>query len=251
MKNELVVLVPGTESAAQAAFSGLGPLLARDYEVRLFDYRSELSLDPAQNLAGYIEQLLAFIRDCGDRPVHLLGYSLGAHIALSTAAAGRPVASLCMVAGWLQTDAMQRERHDLWLDLFERDPALAGRLSHLLQYSPTYRSFLAEQQTTTALTPSVPDDEIRMRVAVNRIVDATEAARRLTVPTLIVSGTADMKVHPNHALQLFGAIRNATLVETSGGHALLRERLGQVYGSYLDFLQGLLVPGRVIDTLVP
>lgn len=251
MTNGLVILVPGTEGRAEESFSGLRPLLARDYDVRLFDFRSEGELSPEEHFGGYVEQLASFIEDGGGRPVHLLGYSLGAHIALHVAATSDQVASLCLVGGWLKTDSFQRERHDLWLRLYADQPELAGRLSLLMQYSPTYRSFLAEQQTASALVPRIPAEETRRRVKVNRILDSTEEARKITIPTLMISGTADMKVPTGRTLELYGALKNSTLVQTNSGHAILHERLGQVYGVYEDFLQGALSPGEVVSTLVP
>lgn len=251
MTHGLIILVPGTEGSAQESFGGLQPLLARDYAVRLFDFSSDGELSPEEHFAGYVRQLQALIQDSGPGPVHLVGYSLGAHIALKAAAENRQVKSLCLVGGWLKTDHFQRERHELWLRLYDEQPELAGRLSHLLQYSPTYRSFLAEQQTAAALLPTLPTEEVRRRVAVNRILDSTEAAKALQIPVLLVAGNADMKVPTGLTLELYGALKEATLVRTNSGHAILRERLGQVYGAYEDFLQGSMSPEESVSTLVP
>lgn len=251
MKAGLVILVPGTESAAEVTFSGLKPLLERDYKVLTFDFESADGQGPEQHFQGYTEQLSSLIDQHRDESIHLLGYSLGAHIALNVAAQNEHVASLCLVSGWLRTDSFQRERHDLWLRLYEQDPDLAGRLSHLVQYSSTYRAFLAEQQTAVQLTQAMPNEETRRRVEVNRLLDNTEAAKRVEIPTLLISGSSDFKVPKGHTAELYGALRNSTLVQTTGGHALLRERLGQVYGSYHDFLQGKLQAEEVISTLVP
>lgn len=251
MKSGLVVLVPGTESTSEVTFSGLKPLLERDYDVELFDFYSAEELTPEQRFVDYTDQLQVKLMERQGRPVHLLGYSLGAHIALAVAADNAQVASLCLIAGWLKTDSLQAERHTLWLDLYDVDPALAGRLSHMIQYSSTYRSFLAEQQTATVLAPNVPNAEIRARVEVNRVLDSTEVARSLNIPTLLIAGKSDSKVAAEHTLELYGAVKTATLVQTTGGHALLRERLGQVYGTYFDFLQGKLDAEEVVDTLVP
>lgn len=250
MTDALVILVPGTEGASQDSFAGLQPLLARDYDVRLFDFHSA-GATPQARLDGYVDQLLKIIGEAGERRIHLLGYSLGAHIALRAAAESATVTSLCLVGGWLKTDSFQRERHELWLRLYDEQPELAGRLSLLLQFSPTYRQFLAQQQTATALVPGIPNEEIRQRVTVNNILDSTDAARRVDVPTLIISGTADMKVPTGQAMELYGAIKGATVVQTNSGHAILRERLGEVYGSYDDFLQGVMSPGQAVSTLVP
>lgn len=246
-----IVLIPGTEGAAHESFVGLQPLLARDYDVQLFDFRSDEDQTAERNFKGYVQQLQRVIADTGDGPVHLLGYSLGAHIALHAAADSYRVASLCLVGGWLKTDAFQRERHDLWLRLYDEQPELAGRLSNLLQFSPTYRSFLAEQQTAASLVPAVPTQETRRRVGVNRILDSTEAAKLIEIPTLLIAGTADMKVPVARSIELYGALKNSTLIRANSGHAILRERLGLVYGAYADFLQGAPHSEADVSNLVP
>lgn len=252
MDDGLLLLVPGTESTAEVTFSGLKPLLTRDFDVSLFDFHSDGTKAPVERFTDYVDQLSEVIRACRDRPVHLLGYSLGAHIALATAARNMDnIKSLCLVAGWLRTDSLQRERHDLWLSLYDTDPDLAGRLSHLVQYSPTYRNFLAEQQTVAPLTHAIPNEEIRRRVEVNRVLNGTDAARNIDIPTLIISGTSDFKVPTGSTFELYGSLSQASLVQTTSGHAVLRERLGQVYGNYYDFLKGKLPPGEVVNTLIP
>lgn len=252
MTNNSIILIPGTEGSADESFIGLMPLLARDHDVVPFNFRSGLGQDPHEVFNGYVDQLQDTIDSipAGQR-VHLLGYSLGAHIALQATAENRRVESLCLVGGWLKTDSLQRERHDLWLQLYDVQPALAGRLSHLFQFSPTYRSFLSQQQTVTQLDPRIPNEETRQRVLVNRALDGTTAASQVDVPTLIISGTEDLKAPVHHAHQLLGAITAADLLQVNSGHAILQERLGQVYGAYADFLEGERAPGTNTTTLVP
>ncbi|WP_029088401.1 alpha/beta fold hydrolase [Brevibacterium album] len=253
MEEDSIILVPGTEVRAEAAFAGLKPLLERDHRVILFDYRSSPGGDAARRMQDYLEQLEDLIgqRSAQGR-VHLFGYSLGAHIALRYAADHRArVSTLALAGGWLRTDQLQQSRHELWLELYAREPALAGRLSHMLQYSPKYRRHLAEQQTASQLAPAVPDEETRRRVEVNLALDSSEPASRVETPTLLISGTADAKVPLEGAHELFGAIAPAVFVPVDSGHALLRERLGEVYGAYADFLRGRCSPGEHVRTFLP
>ncbi|MCI2265138.1 alpha/beta fold hydrolase [Sediminivirga luteola] len=251
MTEETIVLIPGTETPADVAFAGLKPLLERDHRVVLFDYTSESQRDLDAVLEGYHEQLRVAIAELG-RPVHLFGYSLGAHIALRYAATeSSRVLSLALAGGWLRTDELQRSRHELWLDLYDQEPRLAGRLSHLLQYSPKYRRYLAEQQTAARLTPATPDEEIRRRVEINRLLDSSRHAADIEVPTLLIAGTADAKVSIEAAYELFGTISTAAFAPMDAGHALLKERLGQVYGCYADFLRGRYKAGQYIKSFLP
>ncbi|NLS10705.1 alpha/beta fold hydrolase [Nesterenkonia sp. MY13] len=250
MTSRTIVLVPGTEGSAEESFSGLKPLLERDHSVHLFDFTSPDGLEPEQTLAAYVEQLHQLLDSLDENKVDLLGYSLGAHIALH-AANHDSVESLCLLGGWLRTDALQRERHDLWLELYDHDPQFAGRLSHLMQFSPKYRAFLSQQQTAVTLTPLVPHEEIRRRVEVNRVLDSTAAASGTTVPTLVITGTEDQKVPVSHGRELYGTLPSSSLVEINSGHAMLRERLGQVYGAYSDFLAGATANRSPVGALVP
>lgn len=243
-KQELVkqqiVLIPGTESAGAKAFRGLRPLLERDYTVHVFDYTSASGLEATEQVDHYVDQIRSqLVESSCEHPVHVLGYSLGAHVALHYAARfGEAVESLTLISGWLSPSPYQSERHDLWMDLYDGDPAMAGRLSHVLQYSPSYLRHLSLLQTPVAMEPGVPGEEIRRRVMVNREVDSTAAANEVSVPTLIIHGTEDLKVPSSAAYELSGQICDARLAFVVGGHALLSEKLGEVYGHFHDFLKG-------------
>lgn len=249
---EHIILIPGTESSASQAFRGLSPLLGRDFSVHEVDFSSALHVSADEQLANYVDQVFDSVSTIppGDT-VHVLGYSLGAHIALRFASTHpRRVSSLTLVSGWLAPSPYQSKRHDLWVELFAASPPLAGKLSHILQYSPSYLKLLGSLQTPMVLEPSVPGEEIRRRVLVNREVNAVDAAKAVDCPTLIIHGSEDLKVPADAAYELSGQIRDARLAFVTGGHALLSEKLGEVYGHLHDFLMNGLPVNSVIEPKV-
>lgn len=244
-----ILLIPGTESPAEVAFSGLKPLLERDYTVHLGDFSSKSNIDPDSQLELYVGQVKAIINDSipeGER-LHVLGYSLGSLIAVRLAAQsdGR-VDSLVLLGAWLRPSQPQRARHELWLKLFDREPILAGEFSHLLQYSSEYLNLVHEQQTPVKLTASVPTDEIRHRVNVNLETDNSDPASRVRCRTLIINGIADQKVPQYCGFELLGVMKPSQLALVKAGHSLLTERLGEVYGLVNDFVNQTLPDQPVI-----
>lgn len=246
-----ILLIPGTESPAELTFAGLGPVLQRDYAVHMVDFSSKSGYDPNSQLDNYTKQVereLERIDTQGGR-LHILGYSLGSLIALRAAArAIRPIDSLVLLGSWMKSSRPQRDRHDFWLELFESDPRLAGEFSHLLQYSSDYLNLISEQQTPARFAALVPTSETLHRVLVNKLADNANAAAEAKCRTLIINGTADQKVPQHCGYDLLGAIENSQLALVSSGHALLKERLGEVYGLTKDFIDRTLPDISVIHS---
>lgn len=246
-----VLLIPGTESRAGTTFSGLDPVLARDFTVHTVDFTSKSGYDAnaqLDNYAGQVEKRIEQIDRAGGR-LHIVGYSLGSLIALRVAARKvGPIDSLVLLGSWLRPSAPQCARHDLWIELFEASPRLAGEFSHLLQFSPEYLNLASEQQTQTKFAASLPTCETLHRVLVNKLADNTEAAAQNDCRTLIINGTADQKVPIHCGYDLLGAIQHSQLALIKSGHALLRERLGEVYGYVKDFIDGTLPDTSVLHS---
>jgi pimeloyl-ACP methyl ester carboxylesterase len=153
------------------------------------------------------DEAIAFITEVIKQPVHLIGYSDGANIALMVAIA-RPdlVKSIVSIAGNFSPDGI--------VDLPEFDPA---------GISDEFRAEYAEK------SPDAPETLVAKIVKMNEIwkkepnINLAEIAK-ISVPTLVLAGDDDVVIH-SHSIELFEALPLGQLAIVPGtSHALVKEK---------------------------
>jgi pimeloyl-ACP methyl ester carboxylesterase len=238
-----VVLVHGTGGSTRQHFSFIFPMLATAQRVVSIDLATPAG-DPADGPARMAEQVAAVIEEVlPGRQVALTGYSLGAVVAATTAA-HRPelVDKLVLLAGWLRTDAQQRLRNDVWRALRRpEDHDTLRRFSVFCSYSPLFLSLCGPDDVAGLLAGVTFDDSTAQQMEMNRTVDLTELAPRISCPTLVVAGTDDQMTPRRQAKRLFGAIEDARYTEITSGHAMVIERPAELVHLVTTFNQA---PGR-------
>lgn len=175
------------------------------------------------DLETLVEDLQAIFRAVEARRVHLIGAGLGGAVALVAARRSSRVRSLCLFGTALTGSAF--ELAELWAPPTDRD-ALRQSLSRAL--SPTF----------VETHPDVVDGIVEWRadgdadeagfaaqLAALDAYDASEWAYEVTVPTLVVHGTADDLVSPDAGQTLAEAIPKGTYEPLEGsGHLCFVER---------------------------
>jgi pimeloyl-ACP methyl ester carboxylesterase len=165
------------------------------------------------------DEAIAFISEVIKQPVHLVGYSDGANIALMVAIA-RPelVKSIVSIAGNFNPDGI--------VDLPEFDPA---------GISDEYRAEYAEK------SPDAPETLVVKIVKMNEIwkvepdIDLSEIAK-ISVPTLVLAGDDDVVKH-FHSVELYEALPLGQLAIVPGtSHALVKEKPDLVTALIQSFL---------------
>lgn len=227
-RNDVLVLMHGTAGSTAAHFGFLLPILAARQRVVAIDWAPPVTGGPLQ-LEQLERQLAAVLREVGQgRTVTLLGYSLGAVVALSTAAHHPElVDQLIVVAGWLKTDLQQLLRNDVWQALRASDPDGSQALRAYTVFCAFGGPFLG--------TRSLPDLQPAMdamsfdafgdaQMELNRRIDLCSAAEAIAATTLVVGCTHDQMVPVRHSKAIFGAIEDSRYVEIATGHAAVFER---------------------------
>lgn len=182
-------------------------------------------------------QLIAVIEDSGGAPADVLGFSLGAPVAVA-AAALRPdlVRRLIPVAGLAHGgDVYVRQLIAAWLSLTD-NPEGFGRLGTLTSFSPAFLNQIGDDgadQFHGFLRPT--DDRLRQLDLVRRL-DIRDLLPRVEAPTLVIGCAQDRTIPVENHREVRDGIAGAEYAELDTGHVALMERPDEFEGLVRDFL---------------
>lgn len=203
---------------------------------------SSLPNDPI-DLDEVVDGFVDLMHTLGHRRFDVVGYSLGAVVALRLAATNaESVRSVASVCGWMTTDARMRLTFDLWSRLIEIDPSLFMRYALVDGYTAAALELLepmADAAATMAATTVQPGSLAHLDL--DRRIDIADSVASVTMPCLVVGGLQDRWVDVSHSRQIASVVPRATLVEIDAGHLLPGERAGElaaVLAAHLSKLSG-------------
>lgn len=241
-----LVLVHGTGGDSESNWSALAEPLSEDWTVIRPDYAGSgatrddgrrLSVD---DLAG---QVMAAVDAAGAEDFHLVGFSLGAAVALRIAADhGAPVRSLVLLAGFLTPDPRLKLEFELWRDLIATDRRAMARLVLLTGFSPdaiSQMGFDGVQQAAEETFRNADWDGMARQVELDLDIDVSDTPGRIRSPTLVIGCTHDHMVAPSHARALASAIAGAGYAELPTGHLAPMERPDLLTEQLRSFLGSL------------
>jgi uncharacterized protein len=214
-RHETAVMVHGWTSSRQEPMGKSGYLHDAGYNLLVFDLRGHGASDGGYTTLGWLEPddvraAVRFARAQDPGPIALLGYSMGASIAVEAAAGGVDVSAVIEDSGFASLADVVRStftRHTL----LPADP------------------FAAPMLALSAADLGVDLGRIR----------PVDAAARLDRPLLAIVGTADTLVPPAQGRSLFRAARGPKelLVVSGAGHTGAYDRAPELYRrTVLDFL---------------
>ncbi len=231
-----VVLIHGTGGKIGTHFFTVYPMLASRHRVIGIDLSDANcdSEDPTAPLtvAGLARQVVAVLNQVGEhRRFALVGYSLGAAVAIEVAAQyPKLVESLVLLNGWAKTDNALRLRLSLWHKL--RNSQELGALAEFMMlniYSRAYlnvRKFDEILQLRDAYAVGPGSDR---QMALNLALDVSDRLPLVKARTLVVASKYDQLVPDAHSFELFGGIAKASLADIACGHASVTERPAEVF----------------------
>ncbi len=182
---------------------------------------------PSQPLTvdGLVDQAVAVMDHLGHDRFHVAGYSLGAVVALATAALhGDRVASVTSLCGWATTDARMRFTFGLWRRLIAADPELFMRYAvadgftaaAIAALEPMLEAVVGQGADSVA-----PGSDAHLDL--DERVDIAHLLSRIAAPTLLIAGAEDRWVDPAHSRAIQDAVPHAQLEVLPFGHLVIQE----------------------------
>lgn len=223
-----IVLVHGSSGSTMGHFGFIFPMLAVRHRVISLDLAMPVAEGEKLELEHIEAQVLAVIKaSCGDTPVTLLGFSLGAVVTAFLAARNpQNVANLVLLAGWAKTDTMMTFFNRTWFALRN---AGVPEINDYTIYAAFGAPFLADKTVEMMTAGAMPLDAfVDAQMELNARIDISDLVPQIKAKTLVIAGTYDQMVAKHHCRQLFGMIDDARYAEVGSGHAVVFERAAEV-----------------------
>ncbi|AUG81057.1 hypothetical protein CFP65_6401 [Kitasatospora sp. MMS16-BH015] len=240
-----LVLAHGGGGGAELNWGTFIPALAERHTVIAPDFpgsgRTPLEPGPLR-LDDLADRLVATAVEEGRESFDLVGFSLGATISVR-AARRHPerVRSLTLVAGLAHTTPHLRLVTDTLLTARGFDPLHQARLAIPLLLSPEWINTQPEEDLAALaklMAATTPPGFHRQFELVTE-VDVRPDLPHLSVPTLVVSPTADALIDPAQHRALAEGIPGAELLELRSGHLVPTERRTELLAALRAFLARL------------
>lgn len=200
------------------------PALARHYQIIALDNRNHgRSTDDGQHLsyAQMAQDALALLDALKIKKVHVLGWSDGGSIALEMALqAPERVHSLLLVATRFHYQGVQTDRQ---LSAEQVMAETAGLQAFYQQHAPQGQRWSDLVQRSVRLWASQPEL-------------TPEQLSHIQLPSLLLYGTKERYVEPQHAQQLADVLAAKLIWFPEAGHTLPQERAAAFNYQVLQFL---------------
>jgi pimeloyl-ACP methyl ester carboxylesterase len=248
-----LVLVHGTAGSLDSHFGFLFPMMA--FKQRVIGINLAEPSGDSIEIDQFVAQIQAVIEaEVPEGSVTLLGYSMGAPIAIKTAhALGSKVANLILVAGYMKTDTHQKLRGHIWLTLYKEGNPLVKNFMSFNAFSPFHMrsKSLEEMLAGTAKMNITPF--IAKQVDLNTRMDVLAESEELQTRTLVVALSEDFSCPRHHSKAMFGTLVNASYTEIATGHAVVHERPAELFYHVNRFCndQDLYPIGKIVPAPKP
>lgn len=220
------------------------------FRVLAHDFRGQLLSDKPEgpySLELHARDLASLLDGLGlEGGVHLVGTSYGAEVALAFARDfPERAASLCMIDGVCEADAVLRAAVESWKRAAAAGPSLFFRTILPWNYSSAWldanaAATAAREAAMATLPVSWYEAFIELCDAFLRI-DLRKDLARIACPALVVAAELDLLKGPRYARVMAEGIANARYAEIKGaGHAVVIEKPAEVSRLVLGFLDDIL-----------
>ncbi|HMI51913.1 MAG TPA: alpha/beta hydrolase [Candidatus Saccharimonadales bacterium] len=243
-EEELPVLLLHGTSGESEDWSPVVEQLTRHRPVIRPNYAKPVGQTEPANAPGvsdFADRVVAAAAAGGRQRFDLVGFSLGAAVATFIAAEySQMVRSLVLVSGFSYGgDPRMRLQFDLWLHLARMEKVALGKLLLVSGLSREFLSAFDETTVNGVIQSFVAMSDwplIEQNIRVDLAVDVREQAKKITAPTLSITGKYDQIVPPSYTQELADLIPTAKKAEIPAGHLSFLEKPVDLASAMLTFL---------------
>ncbi|XAS74120.1 alpha/beta hydrolase [Micrococcaceae bacterium Sec5.1] len=249
-----IVLLPGIGGNASMHFSFLLPMLARKRQVMAIDFSNPRTLENEPLQLDYLIDQASKAIDAllPDRSICLIGFSLGAEVAVGLATVHPAPKQLVLIAGWLKSSTSQQLFATIWKQLAAAGSQSRARFARLASFSTTHINGYTISEIDQS-TPIKPGRFTDVQVELASRIDLTISAPRIRAQTLVIGCSSDGMVDTEQVKALFGAIPHARYTEIDSGNAVVLERPAELLSLITAFMSDpeQYASGSILPTATP
>ncbi|MGX2993760.1 alpha/beta fold hydrolase [Streptomyces sp. JNUCC 64] len=236
-----LLLVHGTGGDGDSNWAHLRGHFTARHTVITPDYSDSGRTPPHRgglNVDELAEQVVGAARAVTGAPFDVVGFSLGAVVAV-VAAAAHPerVRRLVVVNGWARRDdPRQRLLFDLWPRLVDAGPDVFAAYTTLAIHSPSFLAGLGEDGVREAVSGIVPGPGALRQIALDARVDITDRLPRVRARTLVIGSRQDQLIPVGHSREIHRAVAGSEYAELDCGHMVTVEKPTELVALIQGFL---------------
>lgn len=224
-----LVLIHGTAGSPDSTWQAFASCLQGHYRILAVDLsRLAQASAEAQTLEGLTRLIVAQISHCAAERVHLIGYSLGAALAIEVASViPSKILSLTLIAPFDHArDPQVCSTFEHWRQLLKDNPRDLAAQIVTRGFCATFLNAMGPAQVTALIEAfylRVDWPSVAAQVALNLSVDVASQVLRIRCPTAVIIGLADQLIPAHVSVSLYEQLAEGYLFTLPCGHLIPAE----------------------------
>lgn len=194
------------------------------------------------SIHGMSELIIALLDELNIEKAHIIGFSLGAALALYMAGNyTKRFLSVVSIGGFIDSAPPRTQLIlDLWLQTLELDTHIASRILILALFSPQFLLKLDQKSLDKFLASfekSINWKGMKAQIELDKHIDIRSALPGIKQPVLLLTGERDEIIPYEQANQLYHHIPQSHLICLNTGHYAIAEKPEEVSDLLVSFIK--------------